>query len=92
MTIFFKWESKPNGNCPVQSNGWFLNHYFYFRARGSFAKIEFYKNKEDFWSHEPEERFFLKETKEYDAGWLGKKLCLFLIFKGCLMFLFKKLN
>jgi len=90
MTRIFKWESKPSGNCPVQSNGWFLGYYFYFRARGIYATIEFYKDKGDFYLYEPKQRFFLKETKEYEAGWLGKKLCRFLIYKGCLMFLFKK--
>lgn len=86
--IFFKWESKPNGNCPVQSNGWCLNYYFYFRSRGEFATIEFYKDKGDFYLTEPIMFFRLKETQSYKAGWLSKRLCTILIFKGCLMFLF----
>jgi len=86
----FKWESKPSGNCPVQSNGWFLNYYFYFRARGTRATIEFYKNKGDFYLLEPNIEFVLKSTNQYEAGWLNKKLCKFLILKGCLMFLFNK--
>jgi len=89
MKRFFKWESKPNGNCPVQSNGWFLNYYFYFRARGEFATIEFYKDKGDFYTTDAVMAFYLKKTGEYQAGWLSKKLCAFLIFKGCLMFLLK---
>jgi hypothetical protein len=85
----FKWESKPNGNCPVQSNGWFLNCYFYFRARGTRATIEFYKDKGDFYLVEPNMEFVLKSTNKYEAGWLSKKECKFLVFKGCFIFLFK---
>ena len=36
-----KWKHKPSGNCPVQAEGWFLGYYFYFRARGNEAIIEF---------------------------------------------------
>jgi hypothetical protein len=42
-----KWKYKPAGNCPVQAEGWFLGHYFYFRARGEWAIIEFAKTQED---------------------------------------------
>ncbi len=84
---FFKWEIKPNGNCPVQAYGWFLNHYFYFRARGSRATIEFYNDKGDFYISEPTANFVLKETPEYVSGWLSKRTCKFLIFKGCFKFL-----
>jgi hypothetical protein len=90
MRKLFQWESKPNGNCPVQSHGWFLNHYFYFRSRGSMATIEFYKDKGDFYLIEPNIEFVLKLTNQYEAGWLSKRLCTFLIFKGCAMFLFKR--
>jgi hypothetical protein len=89
MKRFFKWESKPSGNCPVQSNGWFLNYYFYFRARGEFAKIEFFRDKGDYFTTNPVITFYLKKTNKYEAGWLSKRLCKFLIYKGCLMFLLK---
>lgn len=39
MVKIFKWEYKPSGNCPVQAEGWFLNYYFYFRARWSSVTI-----------------------------------------------------
>jgi hypothetical protein len=89
MKRFFKWESKPNGNCPVQSNGWFLNYYFYFRARGEFATIEFYKDKGEFYGDDCVMAFYLKKTKQYEAGWLSKRICKFLIYKGCIMILLK---
>jgi len=34
----------------------------------------------------------LKKTDEHQAGWLGKKLCAFLIFKGCFLFYFRQIN
>lgn len=89
MKKLFQWESKPNGNCPVQSNGWFFNYYFYFRARGTQATIEFYKDKGDYYLYEPNIIFILKSTNQYEAGWLSKRLCKFLILKGCTMFIFK---
>ena len=48
MKRFFEWIYKPNGNCPVQAEGYFLGYFFYFRARHEFATIEFYNKKEDF--------------------------------------------
>ncbi len=92
MRKLFKWESKPSGNCPVQSNGWFLNYYFYFRSRGETASIEFYNDKGDYYYDEPLKRFILKRTNAYEAGWLSNRLCKFLILKGCLMFMFNNRN
>jgi hypothetical protein len=90
---FFKWIYKPNGNCPVQSEGWFLGYYFYFRARWSTATIEFYRDKWDFeLLNNPVAEYDLKETEEYKAGWLSKRICTFLIYKGCLKFLVKRLT
>lgn len=91
MKKIFKWIYKPNGNCPVQSEGWFLNYFFYFRARGNYATIEFYNNKEDFYIGDAVISWYLKETKQYDAGWLSKRVCYFLISKGCLRFLFYRI-
>ena len=87
MEKLFKWEIKPNGNCPVQSSGWFMGYYFYFRARGSFAAIEFYKNKEEFYTSDALKSLNLKKTDDYKAGWLSKRFCKLLIYKGCLIFL-----
>ena len=92
MKRLFKWNYKPTGNCPVQSEGWVLNKYFYFRPRNKFATIEFYNSKEDFDSDnwiDPIASIKLKETDTYKAGWLSKRLCTFLIFKGCLKFALK---
>ena len=36
-----KWIYKPSGLCPVQSEGYFWDRYFYFRARYSTITIEF---------------------------------------------------
>lgn len=91
MKRIFKWIYKPRGNCPVQSEGWFLGYYFYFRARHEFATIEFYNSKEDFeLLNNTIAEYDLKETEEYKAGWLSKKECKFLVFKGCFIFLFKR--
>ena len=73
-----KWKYKPAGNCPVQAEGWFLKHYFYFRARGEYATIEF------------ENHFYvLTKTEPYMAGWLPKWKCKLLIYKGCIKFILK---
>ena len=89
MKRLFKWDRKINGNCPVQANGWFLNFYFYFRARNSNATLEFYKEKVDFYLNDPEYFFMLKETEPYRAGWLNKNFCFLLILKGCFLFVFE---
>ena len=89
MKKLFKWEHKPSGNCPVQAEGWFLNYYFYFRARGTKATIEFYKDKGDFYIDEPIIGIELKETEEYQAGWLSKEVCTKLVYKGCFYFILR---
>ena len=81
-----KWIYKPSGNCPVQAEGYFSGHYFYFRARGEQATIEFSEVEGG-----PEVAYYiLTETDEYMAGWLPKWKCRLLIWKGCFKFLFKK--
>jgi hypothetical protein len=82
-----KWKYKPVGNCPVQAEGWFLGHYFYFRARGEHATIEFSESEE---ANVLSAFYVLIKTEEYMAGWLPKWKCKLLIYKGCLKFIFKK--
>lgn len=89
MTKLFKWIYKPSGNCPVQAEGYFLGYYFYFRARHTQATIEFYKDETFFYKNNYIKRFILKTTPEYRAGWLSKRYCKWLIFKGCFLFLRK---
>ena len=81
-----KWINKPYGYCPVQADGYFLNYYFYFRAKWDFVEIEFYKTEEDFWSNEPIKEYLLLTTEEYKAGWLSHRKCYFLIVKGLIKF------
>ncbi|NBX28327.1 MAG: hypothetical protein EBR55_08830 [Chitinophagia bacterium] len=87
-----KWEHKPSGICPVQANGYFLNHYFYFRARWSWVMIEFAKTKEDWEKDDLEVAYLLKTTAEYEAGTISNSLSKRLIYKGCLRFAFYLLN
>jgi hypothetical protein len=84
-----KWKYKPAGNCPVQAEGWFLGHYFYFRARGECATIEFAKTQEDQEADALSAFYVLSETEEYMAGWLPKWKCKLLIYKGCIKFILK---
>lgn len=76
MKRFFKWVHKPSGNFPVQAEGYFLNYFFYFRARNQLATIEFYNKKEDFdsddWTN-PIVDIILKSTSKHKAGWTSKK-------------------
>jgi hypothetical protein len=85
-----KWKYKPAGNCPVQSEGWFLGYYFYFRARWERATIEFSKTEAGWENDLIHARYTLTKTEEYAAGWLPKWKCKLLIYKGCLKFIFKK--
>ena len=81
-----KWKYKPSNNCPVQAEGYFSGHYFYFRARGEYATIEFSKEEDG-----PEVAYYiLTKTEHYMAGWLPKWICRLLIWKGCLKFIIKK--
>jgi hypothetical protein len=84
-----KWKYKPANNCPVQSEGWFLGHYFYFRARGKWATIEFAKTEEDQEKNIISAFYVLTETEEHAAGWLPRWYCRLLIWKGCLKFILK---
>ncbi len=85
-----KWIRKPSGACPVQAEGYFMNHYFYFRARYSQATIEFAKTETDWEYGRYAAEYVLHTTKEeYEAGWLPKWICRLLIWKGCLIFMFK---
>jgi hypothetical protein len=80
-----KWKYKPSGNCPVQAEGYFSGYYFYFRARGEHATIEFSKEQDS-----PEVAYYiLARTQPYMAGWIPKWICRLLIWKGCIKFLFK---
>jgi hypothetical protein len=90
--MLFKWIHKPSGQCPVQAEGIFLNHYFYFRARWSWIMIEFAKNKLDWEQDDLEVAFLLKSTAEYEAGYTKTSECKWLIYKGCSKFAFYLLN
>ncbi len=81
-----KWIYKPLGNRPVQAEGYFLGHYFYFRARGKYATIEFSKVE----SVSEVAYYILTKTKPYMAGRLPKWKCRLLIWKGCLKFMIRK--
>lgn len=86
-----KWIRKPEGVCPVQAEGYFMKHYFYFRSRYSQATIEFTRTETDWEYGRTAAEYVLYTTKEeYEAGWLPKWICRLLIWKGCLMFMLKR--
>lgn len=85
-----KWKQKPNGFCPVQSEGYFLGHYFYFRSRYEEAKIEFAKNEYHWRNDELAAEYLLMTTPEYEAGWLPYWKCKALIYLGCFLFAIKR--
>lgn len=92
MKKLFKWIYSPNGNCPIQAEGYFLGYFFYFRARYDIVTISFYNKKEDFDSYiwiSPVADIILKYTEPYQASWLSKRECKFLVLKGCFIFLFE---
>lgn len=88
MKKIIKWKYKPAGNCPVEAEGWFLGYFFYFRARGEQATIEFASSEDAFDRNSITAMYVLIKTDEYMAGWLPKWKCKLLIYKGFLKFLF----
>lgn len=82
-----KWKYKPNGNCPVQAEGWFLGYYFYFRSRWNTSTIEFSESK-ILWDHHTIYKYYnlYKTTDAYSAGWITNKKAILLIYKGFLLF------
>lgn len=85
-----QWKSKPHGICPVQAEGYFQGHYFYFRARWDRAVIEFSKTEEAWEKDIVNARYVLARVDSPDAGWLPKWICRVLIWVGCFRFLLKK--
>lgn len=82
-----KWIYEPQGNCPVQAEGYFRDKYFYFRSRHESATIEFCQSKTH-WSRGLYNRCYVVGTtkKQYMAGWFPKWYCKLLIYKGCFMY------
>ncbi len=84
-----KWITKVHGQCPVQAEGWFLGYYFYFRSRYNKATIEFSKSPAGWDNDLIHARYTLYRGRAYQAGWLSHRKCKWLIYKGCLKFVFK---
>jgi hypothetical protein len=85
-----KWKHKPSGNCPVQAEGWFLGYYFYFRARGNEAIIEFSLTEAGWENDLIHGRYMLHRTTiDHYAGWLPNWYCKLLFWMGCIRFLLK---
>jgi len=83
------WICKPYGNCPIQAEGYFNGKYFYFRSRWNRATIEFAKTSLH-WENDHTIRGYTLYTLEAPkAGWISKRMCYLLIFKGCLKFMFR---
>jgi len=86
-----QWKHKPSGACPVQSEGYFLGYYFYFRARYDKAVIEFSLTEPGWENDMIHGRYVLWTTRSlYGAGWLPKWFCRMLVWWGCVRFLFKR--
>lgn len=86
-----KWKQKPCGFCPVQAEGTFMGHHFYFRGRYSKLTIEFSKTRDDWWDDKIVAFYILKETNMYEAGYYPEDKCIRLIYKGCIKFFFNRL-
>ena len=91
--LLIKWLYPPSGNCPVQSEGYFLGYYFYFRSRGYQSTIEFANSLDDWDNDKIISLYFLWKTRcPYCAGWLPHWFCRVLVWWGCFRFLFKILK
>lgn len=84
------WKYKPSGYCPVQSEGYFLGSYFYFRSRHSAVTIDFANSEKDWEDDKIIISFLLMKKPLYRTGWLDHNKCKFLIYKGCLKFYLHK--
>jgi len=82
-----KWIEKPQGNCPRFATGLFLGHFFYFKARGYYASIEFSKTESDWADNKTEADYILQEFDQQIAHALKLSRCRLLIWKGCWKFL-----
>ena len=86
-----KWIYKPAGIAPVQSEGYFWDRYFYFRARYSTITIDFAPTCEDWWANKNTIEYTLKETTgKYDASYYPKWKCILLIYWGCWLYVWNK--
>lgn len=76
----------------MQAEGYFLGYYFYFRSRGTVARIEFAASEEVLWDRELYlAQYELWHTRvEGAAGWLPYWFCRVLIWWGCLRFIFER--
>ena len=85
-----KWKHKPSGYCPVQAEGWFMGHYFYFRSRWRYSTIEFSKTEEDWNEDKIKVRYTLWQTVDpFAAGWMNHTKCRLLIWWACFKFMLK---
>ena len=88
----FSWKYRPGGNCPVQAEGTFLGHYFYFRSRWSTASIEFARTEDDWEKNSLIKRFELKHYPEMEAGWISAREAMRLIVVGCLCYIIPRIG
>ena len=83
----FSWKYSPTGQCPVQAEGQFLGHYFYFRSRWSTASIEFAETEEHWEKCHIIRRYALKRYEAPAAGWISAREAGWLIAVGCLAYI-----
>jgi len=82
----FEWDYPPSGMCPVQAEGHFLGHYFYFRSRGATATIEFSKTQKDWEENKIVRIYKLKSYPPFEAGYVPRKEATRLVYKGLFLF------
>ena len=83
-----RWLYKPSGFAPVQAEGYFLGYFFYFRSQWETATIDFALSPSK-WAKRKTIRIELKKTQPFEASWISKRQAIFLIYYGCLQFIFK---
>lgn len=67
-----KWIYNPSGVAHVQSEGYFLNECFYFRARYDRITIDFATSCEDWWADKNTIQYTLKYKRDANYGWYPK--------------------
>ena len=88
----FSWKYEPSGACPVQAEGTFLGHHFYFRSRWDTASIEFSETEQHWDRWEIIKRIELKHYGGAEAGWISKEEATRLVYLGLIGYIIPRIG
>jgi hypothetical protein len=80
MKSIIKFDYKPSGNCPVQSEGKILGYYFYFRARWASMTLEICESEKHWEDNDYVAEYCNDGFEPFEAGWQPQWKCLMWIY------------